>query len=432
MRIQHLDSSTKKNLLEDLLQRSPSSYGQYEQAVAEILNNVKIEKDKALFAYTEQFDHAHIDASNVRVTMEEIQAAYEEVGEELLRVIRGSLESIKSYHEKQHQFSWFDSKPDGTILGQKVTALQRVGVYVPGGKAAYPSSVLMNIVPARVAGVDEIIMVTPPGADGRVNANTLVAACEAGATAIYKVGGAQAIGALAYGTESIPKVDKIVGPGNIYVALAKKAVYGHVSIDAIAGPSEIMVVADETANPRYVAADLLSQAEHDEMASAILVTTSEKLAREVSDQIDGFLKELSRADIIQKSLDNYGYILIADTMDEVIDTANEIASEHLEIMTKNPYDTMTRIRNAGAIFIGEYASEPLGDYYAGPNHVLPTNGTAKFFSPLSVDDFIKKSSIIGYSREALERVHKDIEAFAEAEHLTAHANSIKVRFEENR
>ena len=432
MRIQHLDSGTKKNLLEDLLQRSPSSYGQYEQAVAEILNNVKIEKDKALFAYTEQFDHAHIDASNVRVTMEEIQAAYEEVGEELLRVIRGSLESIKSYHEKQRQFSWFDSKPDGTILGQKVTALQRVGVYVPGGKAAYPSSVLMNIVPARVAGVDEIIMVTPPGADGRVNANTLVAACEAGATAIYKVGGAQAIGALAYGTESIPKVDKIVGPGNIYVALAKKAVYGHVSIDAIAGPSEIMVVADETANPRYVAADLLSQAEHDEMASAILVTTSEKLAGEVSDQIDGFLKELSRADIIQKSLDNYGYILIADTMDEVIDTANEIASEHLEIMTKNPYDTMTRIRNAGAIFIGEYASEPLGDYYAGPNHVLPTNGTAKFFSPLSVDDFIKKSSIIGYSREALERVHKDIEAFAEAEHLTAHANSIKVRFEENR
>ena len=432
MRIQHLDSSTKKNLLEDLLQRSPSSYGQYEQAVAEILNNVKIEKDKALFAYTEQFDHAHIDASNVRVTMEEIQAAYEEVGEELLRVIRGSLESIKSYHEKQRQFSWFDSKPDGTILGQKVTALQRVGVYVPGGKAAYPSSVLMNIVPARVAGVDEIIMVTPPGADGRVNANTLVAACEAGATAIYKVGGAQAIGALAYGTESIPKVDKIVGPGNIYVALAKKAGYGHVSIDAIAGPSEIMVVADETANPRYVAADLLSQAEHDEMASAILVTTSEKLAREVSDQVDGFLKELSRADIIQKSLDNYGYILIADTMDEVIDTANEIASEHLEIMTKNPYDTMTRIRNAGAIFIGEYASEPLGDYYAGPNHVLPTNGTAKFFSPLSVDDFIKKSSIIGYSREALERVHKDIEAFAEAEHLTAHANSIKVRFEENR
>ena len=429
MRIQHLDSSTKKNLLEDLLQRSPSSYGQYEQAVAEILNNVKIEKDKALFAYTEQFDHAHIDASNVRVTMEEIQAAYEEVGEELLRVIRGSLESIKSYHEKQRQFSWFDSKPDGTILGQKVTALQRVGVYVPGGKAAYPSSVLMNIVPARVAGVDEIIMVTPPGADGRVNANTLVAACEAGATAIYKVGGAQAIGALAYGTESIPKVDKIVGPGNIYVALAKKAVYGHVSIDAIAGPSEILVIADETANPRFVAADLLSQAEHDELASAILVTTSEELAKKVSDETDKFIKELSRGEIIQKSLDNYGYILVTDTMDEAIETANEIASEHLEIQTKNPFDVMTKIRNAGAIFIGEYASEPLGDYFAGPNHVLPTNGTAKFFSPLSVDDFIKKSSIISYSENALRAIHEDIEAFATAEHLTAHANSIKVRFE---
>ena len=429
MRIQHLDSSTKKNLLEDLLQRSPSSYGQYEQAVAEILNNVKIEKDKALFAYTEQFDHAHIDASNVRVTMEEIQAAYEEVGEELLRVIRGSLESIKSYHEKQRQFSWFDSKPDGTILGQKVTALQRVGVYVPGGKAAYPSSVLMNVVPARVAGVDEIIMVTPPGADGRVNANTLVAACEAGATAIYKVGGAQAIGALAYGTESIPKVDKIVGPGNIYVALAKKAVYGYVSIDAIAGPSEILVIADETANPRFVAADLLSQAEHDELASAILVTTSEELAKKVSDETDKFIKELSRGEIIQKSLDNYGYILVTDTMDEAIETANEIASEHLEIQTKNPFDVMTKIRNAGAIFIGEYASEPLGDYFAGPNHVLPTNGTAKFFSPLSVDDFIKKSSIISYSENALRAIHEDIEAFATAEHLTAHANSIKVRFE---
>lgn len=429
MRIQHLNSGTKENLLEDLLKRSPSSYGEYEQSVADILEHVKKEKDQALFAYTEQFDHAHIDASNIQVTDEEIQEAYQEVGEELLRVIRNSLESIRSYHEKQRQFSWFDSKPDGTILGQKVTALQRVGVYVPGGKAAYPSSVLMNIIPARVAGVEEIIMVTPPGQDGKVNPNTLVAACEAGATAIYKVGGAQAIGALAYGTESIPKVDKIVGPGNIFVALAKKAVYGHVSIDAIAGPSEIMVVADETANPRYVAADLLSQAEHDELASAILVTTSEKLAHEVSDQVDEFLKELSRANIIRKSLDNYGYILVADTMDEVIDTANEIASEHLEIMTKNPYDTMTRIRNAGAIFIGEYASEPLGDYYAGPNHVLPTNGTAKFFSALSVDDFIKKSSIIGYSREALERVHKDIEAFAEAEHLTAHANSIKVRFE---
>ena len=389
MRIQRLTKDAKENLLEDLLKRSPNNYGQYEQGVQEILAHVKEEKDQAVFAYTKKFDHADITADNIKVTEEEIEEAY----------------------------------------GQKMTALASVGVYVPGGKAAYPSSVLMNIVPAKVAGVDEIVMVTPPGKDGKVTPNTLVAAHEAGADVIYKVGGAQAIAALAYGTESIPKVDKIVGPGNIYVALAKKAVYGYVSIDAIAGPSEILVIADETANPRFVAADLLSQAEHDELASAILVTTSEELARKVSDEVDGFLKELSRSEIIRKSLDNYGYILVADTMNDVIDIANEIASEHLEIQTKNPYDVMTKIRNAGAIFIGEYASEPLGDYFAGPNHVLPTNGTAKFFSPLSVDDFIKKSSIIGYSEEALRDIHKDIEAFAEAEQLTAHANSIKVRFE---
>ena len=365
-----------------------------------------------------------------KATEAEIEEAYAQVDDTLLTVIRKAKDNIESYHAKQRQNSWFDSKPDGTILGQKITPLHRVGVYVPGGKAVYPSSVLMNVMPAKVAGVDEIIMVTPPGKNGKVSPNTLVAAKEAGVDKIYKVGGAQAIAALAYGTESIPKVDKIVGPGNIYVALAKKAVYGHVSIDSIAGPSEILVVADETANPRYVAADLLSQAEHDELASAILVTTSEKLAHEVSDQVDGFLKELSRADIISKSLDNYGYILLADTMEDVIDVANEIASEHLEIQTKNPFEVMTKIRNAGAIFIGEYASEPLGDYFAGPNHILPTNGTAKFFSPLSVDDFIKKSSIISYSREALQKVHKDIESFAKAEQLTAHANSIHVRFEE--
>ncbi len=386
-------------------------------------------KDQALFAYTEKFDGAKINAETIKVTEEEIEEAYAFVGPELLGIIRRALHNIEVYHEKQKQYSWFDSKPDGTILGQKVTPLQRVGVYVPGGKAAYPSSVLMNIMPAKVAGVEEIIMVTPPGKDGKITPNTLVAAKEAGATAIYKAGGAQAVGALAYGTESIPKVDKIVGPGNIYVALAKKAVYGHVSIDAVAGPSEILVIADDTANPRYVAADLLSQAEHDELASAILVTTSEELARRVSEQVDIFTEELSRSEIIRKSLDNYGYILVADTMDEAIETANEIASEHLEIQTKNPYDVMTKIRNAGAIFIGEHSSEPLGDYFAGPNHVLPTNGTARFFSPLSVDDFIKKSSIIAYSREALEAVHEDIEQFAKAERLTAHANSIKVRFE---
>ena len=430
MRIQKLNSDTKKNLLEDLLKRSPNNYGQYEASVKEILDKVKEEKDAAVFAYTAKFDGAELTADTIEVTDAEIEEAYAQVDDTLLTVIRKAKDNIESYHAKQSQNSWFDSKPDGTILGQKITPLHRVGVYVPGGKAVYPSSVLMNVMPAKVAGVDEIIMVTPPGKNGKVSPNTLVAAKEAGVDKIYKVGGAQAIAALAYGTESIPKVDKIVGPGNIYVALAKKAVYGHVSIDSIAGPSEILVVADETANPRYVAADLLSQAEHDELASAILVTTSEKLAHEVSDQVDGFLKELSRAEIISKSLDNYGYILLADTMEDVIDVANEIASEHLEIQTKNPFEVMTKIRNAGAIFIGEYASEPLGDYFAGPNHILPTNGTAKFFSPLSVDDFIKKSSIISYSREALQKVHKDIESFAKAEQLTAHANSIHVRFEE--
>lgn len=430
MRIQHLDQTTRQNLLEDLLKRSPNQYGEYEQGVLEILDAVRKEKDKALFDYTEKFDHAKIDAETLRVTEEEIEEAYRLVDPDLVRIIRKALENIRAYHEKQRQYSWFDSRPDGTILGQKVIPLKRVGVYVPGGKAVYPSSVLMNIVPAKVAGVEEIVMVTPPGSDGKVAPNTLVAAREAGADVIYKVGGAQAVGALAYGTESIPKVDKIVGPGNIYVALAKKAVYGHVSIDAIAGPSEILVIADDSANPRYVAADLLSQAEHDELASAILVTTSETLAKEVSDQVETFVQELSRGEIIQKSLDRYGYILVADTMEEAIDTANEIASEHLEIQTRNPYEVMTKIRNAGAIFIGEYSSEPLGDYFAGPNHVLPTNGTAKFFSPLSVDDFIKKSSIISYSKDALYKVHEDIEAFAAAEQLTAHANSVKVRFEE--
>jgi histidinol dehydrogenase len=429
MRIVKLEAETKKNILENLLKRSPNSYGKYETSVNEILANVKAEGDTALFRYTKDFDKADINASNVVVTQAEIDEAYGLVDKELVEVIRKSLVNIRSYHEKQKQYSWFDSKPDGTMLGQKVTALARVGVYVPGGKAAYPSSVLMNVIPAKVAGVDEIIMCTPPGKDGKVYPTTLVAAKEAGVDVIYKVGGAQAIGAMAYGTASIPKVDKIVGPGNIYVALAKKAVFGYVSIDSVAGPSEIMVLADETANPRYVAADLLSQAEHDEMASAILVTTSESLAEQVSKEVDGFVEKLSRKEIIQKSLDSYGYILIASSMEEAIDVVNEIASEHLEIVTKNPFDTMTRVRNAGAIFLGEYSSEPLGDYFAGPNHVLPTNGTAKFFSPLSVDDFIKKSSIISYSREALEVIHKDIETFATAEHLTAHANSIHVRFE---
>ena len=408
---------------------SPNSYGKFEASVAAILADVKEKGDEAVFDYTKRFDGADINVANIVVTKEEIDEAYSLVDEQLVEVIRKALVNIREYHAKQKQYSWFDSTPNGTILGQKVTPLNRVGVYVPGGKAAYPSSVLMNIIPAKVAGVNQIIMTTPPGKDGRVNPGTLVAANEAGVDVIYKVGGAQAIAAMAYGTDSIRKVDKIVGPGNIYVALAKKAVYGHVSIDSIAGPSEILVIADETANPRYVAADLLSQAEHDEMASAILITTSEELADKVSKEIDSFVAELSRSEIISKSLENYGYILIARDIDEAVETANEIASEHLEIVTKDPFTVMTKIRNAGAIFLGEYSSEPLGDYFAGPNHVLPTNGTAKFFSPLGVDDFIKKSSIISYSREALEPIHEDIIKFANAERLTAHANSIKVRFE---
>lgn len=429
MKILTLTSETRNNILENLLQRSPNSYGEYESRVADIIEHVKKERDAAVFAYTKQFDGADIDAANILVTKEEIDSAYEQVDPRLLEVIKKALINIRDYHEKQKQRSWFDSK-DGIILGQKVTPLARVGVYVPGGKAVYPSSVLMNVLPAKVAGVEHIVMTTPPGRDGSVCASTLVAANEAGVDTIYKAGGAQAIAALAFGTQSIPKVDKIVGPGNIYVALAKKAVFGHVSIDSIAGPSEILVLADETANPRYVAADLLSQAEHDEMASAILITTSRSLAEQVNAEVERFVAELSRKEIISKSLDNYGYILVADNMEDAIDTVNEIASEHLELMTKNPFDTLTKIRNSGAIFLGEYASEPLGDYFAGPNHVLPTNGTAKFFSALSVDDFIKKSSIISYSREALEPIYRDIVQFAECEQLTAHANSIRVRFED--
>ena len=430
MRILKLTKETQNNILENLLKRSPNSYGEFESRVNDIIQNVREKRDEAIFEYTLKFDGATINHDNIRVTEEEIKEAYEQVDPKLLDVIRKALVNIRDYHAKQKQYSWFDSDESGIILGQKVTPLKTVGVYVPGGKAVYPSSVLMNVIPAKVAGVSNIIMTTPCGRDGKVYPSTLVAAKEAGVNAIYKVGGAQAIAALAFGTESIPKVDKIVGPGNIYVALAKKAVFGYVSIDSIAGPSEIMVLADETANPRFVAADLLSQAEHDEMASAILVTTSETLAEQVSVEVDKFVATLSRKEIIQKSLDNYGYILVADTMQDAIDTVNEIASEHLELVTKNPFETMTKIRNAGAIFIGEYSSEPLGDYFAGPNHVLPTNGTAKFFSPLSVDDFIKKSSIISYSREALEPVYKDIVQFAECEKLTAHANSIRVRFED--
>lgn len=430
MRIVTLSKESRQNLLDSLLKRSPGNYGQYQDTVQEIVDRVKTKGDQALFELTRKFDWEGVDASNVKVTEAEVQEAYDTIDPQLVETIRKSLKNIREYHEKQKQYSWFDTTPEGTMLGQKVTPLASAGVYVPGGKAVYPSSVLMNIVPAKIAGVAHVVMCTPCNKEGKVNPAVLVAAKEAGADEVYKVGGAQAIAAMAFGTESIPKVDKITGPGNIFVALAKKAVSGFVSIDSIAGPSEILVLADETANPRYVAADLLSQAEHDEMASAILVTTSKELAEKVSEEVDAFVKILSRKEIISKSLDNYGYILVAETLEDAIETVDLIASEHLEIVTKNPFEVMMKVKNAGAIFLGEYSSEPLGDYFAGPNHILPTNGTARFFSPVSVDDFIKKSSIIYYSREALQRVHKDIEYFAKAEQLTAHANSIAVRFED--
>ncbi len=429
MRILELNEQTKNDLLGNLLNRNPGSYTEYENIVNDIIDNVRENGDKALFEYTEKFDKFSLTADTIKVTADEIKAAYNELSSEFIEVMKKSAENIRVFHEKQKRISWIDTKEDGSILGQRIIPIEISGVYVPGGKAAYPSSVLMNVVPAKVAGVERIVMCTPPGADGKVNPGTLVAADIAGVDEIYKVGGAQAVAAMAFGTESVPKVDKITGPGNIFVALAKKACFGHVSIDSIAGPSEILVLADETANPRYVAADLLSQAEHDELASAILVTTSNDLAQKVSDEIDEFLKTLSRADIIRKSLENYGYIFVADSMDDAIDAANAVASEHLEIITVNPFETMTKIKNAGAIFLGEYSSEPLGDYYAGPNHILPTNRTARFFSPLNVDDFVKKTSIISYSRSALEKAHKDIELFAKQEGLTAHANSIAVRFE---
>ncbi|MBE5833282.1 MAG: histidinol dehydrogenase [Butyrivibrio sp.] len=429
MRIVKLTNETKNELLNNLLKRSPSSYNEYENTVNEIINNVRENKDKALFEYTQKFDKCRINADTIKVTRAEIEEAYNSLEPVFIEVMKKSAENIRVFHEKQKRNTWIDTKEDGSILGQRILPIEISGVYVPGGKAAYPSSVLMNVVPAKVAGVKRIIMCTPPGADGKVNPGTLAAADIAGVTEVYKVGGAQAIAAMAFGTESIPKVDKITGPGNIFVALAKKACFGYVSIDSIAGPSEILVLADETCNPRYVAADLLSQAEHDELASAILITTSEEVAKKVSDEINEFLKTLSRAEIIKKSLDNYGYAFVAENMDDAIEAANAIASEHLEIITANPFETMTKIKNAGAIFLGQYSSEPLGDYFAGPNHILPTNGTARFFSPLSVDDFVKKTSIISYSKDALFKVHNDIELFAKKEGLTAHANSIAVRFD---
>ncbi len=428
MRIEKLSKESKTALKETLLKRSTNNFDEQEKIVKNIVEDIKVNKDKALFSYTLKFDKFDANASNIKVTEEEIEKALTEVEPEFLEVLKKSAENIRSFHEKQLRLSWFDPKDDGTILGQKFTPIETVGVYVPGGKAAYPSSLLMNVIPAKVAGVPNIVMVTPCDSSGKVPSVTLAAARTAGVTEIYKVGGAQAIAALAYGTETIPKADKICGPGNIFVALAKKSVYGQVAIDSIAGPSEILVLADESANPTYVAADLLSQAEHDENASAILITTSMELAQKVSSETDRFTELLERKEIIIKSLDNFGYIFVAEDEDSMFEAANEIASEHLEILMKNPFEAMTKIKNAGAIFLGEYSSEPLGDYFAGPDHILPTNGTAKFFSPVNVDDFLKKTSIIYYSKDALEKAHNDIELFAKKEGLTAHANSIAVRF----
>ena len=430
MRIVKLDENTREQALEKLIGRGASGYGDYEKTVQDIIANVRENGDEAVIGYEKKFDRCDLTPQTLRVSREEIEEAYAALDPALIEVMKKAAANIRDYHEKQKRNSWITTREDGVILGQKITPIEVSGCYVPGGRAVYPSSVLMNIVPAKVAGVEKIIMCTPPGADGKAAAGTVVAADIAGADEIYKVGGAQAIAAMAYGTQTIPKVDKITGPGNIFVALAKKQCFGVTGIDSVAGPSEILVIADSTANPRFVAADLLSQAEHDPMASAILLTTDMDLAKAVSDEIDGFLKTLSRAEIINKSLEDYGYIFVGDTMEDLIGAANTIASEHLEIITANPYEVMTKIKNAGAIFLGSYSSEPLGDNFAGPNHILPTNGTARFFSPLGVDDFVKKSSIISYSKEALRAVHKDIELFAMSEGLRAHANSIAVRFEE--
>ncbi len=430
MRIVKLDENTREQALEKLIGRGASGYGDYEKTVQDIIANVRENGDEAVIGYEKKFDRCDLTPQTLRVSREEIEEAYAALDPALIEVMKKAAANIRDYHEKQKRNSWITTREDGVILGQKITPIEVSGCYVPGGRAVYPSSVLMNIVPAKVAGVEKIIMCTPPGADGKAAAGTVVAADIAGADEIYKVGGAQAIAAMAYGTQTIPKVDKITGPGNIFVALAKKQCFGVTGIDSVAGPSEILVIADSTANPRFVAADLLSQAEHDPMASAILLTTDMALAKAVSDEIDGFLKTLSRAEIINKSLEDYGYIFVGDTMEDLIGAANTIASEHLEIITANPCEVMTKIKNAGAIFLGSYSSEPLGDYFAGPNHILPTNGTARFFSPLGVDDFVKKSSIISYSKEALRAVHKDIELFAMSEGLAAHANSIAVRFEE--
>jgi histidinol dehydrogenase len=410
-----------------------SEYGTPEQnaAVKEIVEAIRKEGDDALLRYTAAFDKVMLTPEQLRVTDEEIQGAYSRVAPEFLTALRQAAANIKAFHEKQKRGTWIDVAPDGTMLGMVLRPLKRVGLYVPGGKAAYPSSVLMNVLPAKVAGVPEIVLVTPPSTGGRegIDPYILVAAAEAGVTEMYRVGGAQAVAALAYGTASIPAVDKICGPGNIYVALAKRAVFGAVDIDSIAGPSEIVVLADDSADPRFVAADMLSQAEHDEMASAVLVTPSQVLADAVAAELERQVASLPRRDIASRSLEQYGAILLVDSLDEGLDVVNKLAPEHLEVMTEDPLELLGRIETAGAIFLGPYSSEPVGDYFAGPNHILPTNGTARFSSPLNVDDFMKKSSLIRYSKEALLRDASIIATLALHEGLVAHARAVEIRLE---
>ncbi|MCI8804975.1 MAG: histidinol dehydrogenase [Clostridiales bacterium] len=426
-----VEYSEKKNneIIDKILGRSKFEYGDEPSKVEKIVNDIKNNGDEALFKYTKTFDGIELNKSNIRITKEEIDKAYSEIDPKLIEVMKRSAERIRVFHEKQKRISWLEPEKSGELLGQLILPLSSVGVYVPGGKAAYPSSVLMNVIPAKVAGVEKIIMVTPPDKNGKISANTIVAAVEAGVTHIYKVGGAQAVAALAFGTESIPKVNKIVGPGNIYVALAKRCVFGYVGLDSVAGPSEILVIADESANPSYVAADLLSQAEHDELASSVLITTSMEFAEKVNYEIERQTERLERKDIIKKSLDNYGAVIVVESIDTAVELCNQIAPEHMEICTKEPFFVLPKIKNAGAVFLGNYTPEPLGDYMAGPNHVLPTSGTAKFFSPLSVDDFIKKSSVLAFSKEAFDKLGNDVIKFAEAEGLTAHANSVKIRMQ---
>lgn len=431
--IEIIESQENLQALKTKLQeRGNMDTGSAAQTVKEIVNRIKTEGDSALLDYTRRFDDPEMDLDHICISIEEMKLAFETLNEDLKKAMQLSTQRIKAFHEKQKQTSWVDIKDNGEILGQRVTPIEKVGVYVPGGKAAYPSSVLMNVIPAQVAGVKQIVMVTPANKEGKISQEVMAAAYLAGVTEIYKIGGAQAIAALAFGTDTIPKVDKIVGPGNIYVALAKREVFGYVNIDSIAGPSEILIVADNSANPTFLAADLLSQAEHDQLASSILITPDKELAQAVQKEVMRFYEVMPRQAILKESLTQYSKIIIVKDMQAACDLANEIAPEHLELAVKMPFEVLTQIKNAGAIFLGHYTPEPVGDYIAGPNHVLPTNGTARFFSPLCVEDFVKKSSILSFTKDALCEVGNEVIKFAQSESFYAHALSVEVRLNEGK